>query len=81
MKILLFGHHGQVGSALIKALPPIHQLEIMGINTSDDMRLRDIINSSEADFINAAPHTNADGAKIESDWVLRRKQTYPRFIK
>lgn len=81
MKILLFGHRGQVGSALCQALPPSYSLITSGIDMTDITELRDIIISNMPDIIiNAAAYTNVDGAEDNPRKAFETNALAPRIM-
>ncbi|HAJ89662.1 MAG TPA: dTDP-4-dehydrorhamnose reductase [Rhodospirillaceae bacterium] len=81
MRILLFGHRGQLGSALMNALPASHSLISPDIDITDDVQLRNIIISTLPDIIiNAAAYTNVDGAETESERAFAVNTYAPRLM-
>lgn len=81
MKILLFGHKGQVGQALTRALPPTYQLAVTDIDITNDDQLREIIIHNSPDIIiNAAAYTNVDGAEDNIDLAFKTNAHAPRVM-
>jgi len=76
MKILLFGHQGQVGSALKLALPAAYQLTKTDIDIRDTPLLNDMISDVTPNIIiNAAAYTDVNGAESH----LREAKTTNTF--
>lgn len=70
MRILLLGGSGQVGTALMKILPPLSELVPLGreqLNLENLSALNDFLYSKRPDIIiNAAAFTSVDAAEIDS---------------
>ncbi len=81
LKILLLGHRGQVGSAILQALPPTYSVVAPDIDITDDAQLREIIISNSPDImINAAAYTHVDAAEDHSEEVFLTNAHAPRVM-
>ncbi len=78
MKILIFGHTGQIGSALASVLQPSHTLITPDIDLTNDTLLTKTIKESAPDvIINAAAHTQVDAAEDHPDVAFQINAAAP----
>lgn len=81
MKILLFGHSGQVGSAIQQSARAEHKLILADIDMTDEHALRECILSHHPDMIiNAAAYTNVDGAEDNAEIAFQTNAVAPRIM-
>lgn len=81
MKILLFGHRGQVGCALRQFAPASHDLIIPDIDITQEEMVRQHISATRPDvIINAAAYTNVDGAEDHIDIAFQTNAIAPQII-
>lgn len=81
MKILLFGHQGQIGSALTNALHASDNIMTSDIDISDEGAIRDAIFSTAPDvIINSAAYTNVDASEDNVETAFQINANAPHVM-
>lgn len=81
MKILLYGHRGQVGTALKKALPAVYQLFPSDNDITQHLKiLKELDDIKPTIIINAAAYTHVDNAEKDKDKAFEVNAVAPMHM-
>ena len=81
MKILLFGHRGQIGTALKDSVPDDYTVNLCDENICDTEQVNYMVKANCPDvIINAAAYTSVDMAEVDNECALKTNAFGPSVL-